>query len=187
MNNERWGDKQVGGSESYLEDHPDKGDDADQSPRNATYAKNLASVGKLVAIRFRCVRPCSSTPSSCTVHDAPSISRSRIADSLSEDKTIDPPTSAIFSLVNQTDLTPIALDRLPLYRKDYIGLRALDKRGALDRDGVCIGEHMQIVRCEGLRLPLTGQDEDCWTMVLDHLAPTKKQSSGLLVQAGSRA
>ena len=110
-----------------------------------------------------------------------------LTESPSEDKTIDPPTSAIFSLVNQTDLTPIALERLPLYRKDYIGLRKLDQRGALDRNGVCIGEHMQIVRCEGFMLPLTAQDEDCWTMVLDHLAPSVKSSPRLLVQAGSRA
>jgi len=91
----------------------------------------------------------------------------------SEDKTIDPPTSAIFTLVNQTDSLPIPLDRLPLYRKDYIGLRALDKRGALDRDRVCLGEHMQIVR-SGSWSTLTLQDEACWTMVLDELASSSK-------------
>lgn len=51
---------------------------------------------------------------------------------------------------------PVPLRRLPLYADgDYVGLRALDERGAV-RWGVCEGEHMEI-------------DEACWEAVVSWL------------------
>jgi palmitoyl-protein thioesterase len=52
VNNERWGDEQVGGSEDYL-DHDDGDDeDVDKSPRNETLKENLARLKSLVLFRF---------------------------------------------------------------------------------------------------------------------------------------
>lgn len=52
-------------------------------------------------------------------------------------------------------LTPVPYSSLPLYSSDYIGLKQLDKRGAMHL-GVCEGEHMQI-------------DEGCWEGVVSWL------------------
>lgn len=58
----------------------------------------------------------------------------------SEEATVSPPESAYFTLPNltTTPITPIAHSRLPLYIDDYIGLRALDERGAV-HFAVCKG------------------------------------------------
>ena len=49
---------------------------------------------------------------------------------------------------------------LPLYRDDYIGLRALDKEGGLHRQ-TCHGPHMNI-------------DKDCWQSVIAWLGDNGK-------------
>lgn len=48
----RWGDKQVGGSEDYLDKNKDNGKEGDQSPRNATYKENLTLLEKFVMLSF---------------------------------------------------------------------------------------------------------------------------------------
>ena len=50
LNNERWGDQQVGGSEDYLDAHPD--DEGDTSPRNATLKANFVRLNKFVMFAF---------------------------------------------------------------------------------------------------------------------------------------
>ena len=51
MNNERWGDKQVGGSEDYLKKNKDGGE-GDRSPRNQTYKENLVRLENFVMLSF---------------------------------------------------------------------------------------------------------------------------------------
>lgn len=58
-----------------------------------------------------------------------------------DDTTLIPRESAWFGDVNGTDVTPLRETRL--YGEDWLGLRALDKRGALEFRTVP-GEHMQI-------------------------------------------
>lgn len=51
MNNERWGDEQVGGSEDYLKKNKDGGE-GDRSPRNETFKENLAKLENFVMLSF---------------------------------------------------------------------------------------------------------------------------------------
>ncbi|KAF9451306.1 palmitoyl-protein thioesterase [Macrolepiota fuliginosa MF-IS2] len=102
--------------------------------RNQTYAKNLASLNKLVLVIF------------------------------TEDKTVVPKESAWFgseeisdgkgiarTLSNQEPLstwesTIIPMREQPLYTEDWIGLRELDERGDVVLES-CVGEHMQMSDC----------------------------------------
>ncbi|KAF7375973.1 Palmitoyl-protein thioesterase [Mycena sanguinolenta] len=100
--------------------------------RNETYARNLASLNKLVLIMF------------------------------TEDKTVVPKESSWFGsevVVDDISLTddhqrvladtriPVSMYEQPLYQEDWIGLRELDERGDVVF-GVCESVHMDI--------------EDCW-------------------------
>ncbi|ORY59910.1 Alpha/Beta hydrolase protein [Leucosporidium creatinivorum] len=142
INNEREGDEQAGGPpEEGTETRALMGEDEDEpEPRNQTYKDNFSSLQNLVLLRF------------------------------SLDTTVVPPHSSHFTLPspNATNCplpplpadplcyaTPLPFDSLPLYSHDYIGLRKLDKRGAIIK-GVCQGEHMQI-------------DEECWEGVVSWL------------------
>ncbi|KAJ7928596.1 palmitoyl-protein thioesterase [Mycena leptocephala] len=100
--------------------------------RNETYARNLASLNKLVLVIF------------------------------SEDKTVVPKESAWFgSEVVDDELMPtddapqrvladerilVPMHEQPLYEEDWIGLRELDERGGVVF-AECKGEHMQITDC----------------------------------------
>lgn len=64
----------------------------------------------------------------------------------SDDRTVVPWTSSYFALLNTTDQKPIPRTELPLYKDDYIGLRALDDRGAVHED-TCRGEHVSAFCC----------------------------------------
>ncbi|BGP12094.1 hypothetical protein JCM10213_005200 [Rhodosporidiobolus nylandii] len=127
INNEREGDEQVGAPTSEASSV------GEVKPRNETYRDNLASLNRLVLLRF------------------------------SEDLTVVPPQTSHFTLPspNATNCplpplpadpacyaTPVPFSRLPLYTHDYIGLQRLDKAGRVVK-GVCEGAHMQI-------------DEACW-------------------------
>ncbi|KAM0792012.1 hypothetical protein ACM66B_007123 [Microbotryomycetes sp. NB124-2] len=133
INNERVGDDQVGVPSTLnvlLSDEP----------RNSTYKNNLASINKLVLLRF------------------------------SRDMTVVPPHSAHFTLPSPDAsncpappspvdpscyLEPVPWSKLPLYKHDYIGLKKLDERGKVEI-GVCEGEHMQI-------------DDECWDGIISWL------------------
>ncbi|KAJ6603123.1 palmitoyl-protein thioesterase [Mycena sp. CBHHK59/15] len=98
--------------------------------RNQTYARNLASLNKLVLVIF------------------------------TEDKTVVPKESAWFGsevvddelALNdhqrawQAGRTLVPMRSQPLYLGDWIGLRELDERGGVVFE-VCEGEHMQINDC----------------------------------------
>ena len=151
INNEREGDEQA--VEPGTEARIGGGEEEGAEPRNATYRKNLAALDQLVLFRFRCVSRC--LP----------LSRSPLADELplsparSDDMTVVPPHSAHFTLPSPNDSStcplpplppvpgcyahPLPWARLPLYRDDYVGLRALDERGRVERR-VCEGVHMEI-------------------------------------------
>jgi len=99
--------------------------------RNKTYARNLASLNRLVLVIF------------------------------TEDKTVVPKESAWFAseIVLDDQLAPNYLQRVlterrllvpmrsqPLYQEDWIGLRELDERGGVVFSE-CEGQHMQINDC----------------------------------------
>jgi palmitoyl-protein thioesterase len=98
------------------------------------------------------------------------------------DKTVVPPQSAHFTLPSPlappckpTDpmcyLAPVPYSYLPLYSRDYVGLKQIDARGGL-RLGVCEGEHMEI-------------DEICWESVVTWLGKGDgrgRHRGGLMVQ-----
>ncbi|GAA5912912.1 hypothetical protein JCM8208_002080 [Rhodotorula glutinis] len=135
INNEREGDEQVvePGTEARV-----VGDEEGAEPRNATYRKNLAALDKLVLFRF------------------------------SDDMTVVPPQSAHFTLPSPNDTStcplpplppvpgcyahPLPWSGLPLYRDDWVGLRALDERGRVERR-VCKGVHMEI-------------GDECWDAIV---------------------
>ncbi|KAJ7502802.1 palmitoyl-protein thioesterase [Mycena galericulata] len=108
--------------------------------RNETYARNLASLNKLVLIIF------------------------------TEDKTVVPKESSWFGsevveddelpdgqqhLLAATGRTLISMREQPLYQEDWIGLRELDERGGVEF-AECEGEHMQI--------------NDCWESIVREFA-----------------
>ncbi|CAK5281414.1 unnamed protein product [Mycena citricolor] len=92
--------------------------------RNETYARNFASLNKLVLVKF------------------------------SEEKTVVPPESAWFGSQDETSLYDnqrvlrqgLSMREQPLYLEDWIGLRKLDERGDVVFE-VCEGAHMQISDC----------------------------------------
>ncbi|KAJ7287376.1 palmitoyl-protein thioesterase [Mycena rebaudengoi] len=109
--------------------------------RNETYARNLASLNKLVLVIF------------------------------TEDETVVPKESSWFGseVVNDelvldgqqkvlaTGRTSVPMRSQPLYQEDWIGLRKLDERGAVILEE-CEGQHMQIGDCwEGLVRRFIGQ------------------------------
>ncbi|KAG6866627.1 hypothetical protein C0991_000737 [Blastosporella zonata] len=103
--------------------------------RNDSYARNLASLNKLILVLF------------------------------TEDKTVVPKESAWFGseappanfhpeeqqpLIDPATKELIPMHLQPLYLEDWIGLRQLDERGGVVFD-TCVGEHMQMGECwEGL-------------------------------------
>jgi palmitoyl-protein thioesterase len=97
--------------------------------RNGTYARNLASLNKLVLVLF------------------------------TEDRTVVPKESSWFGSeavpeeemqfsgqqrLGEKEMIPMRLQ--PLYREDWIGLRELDERGDVVLES-CQGEHMQLSDC----------------------------------------
>jgi len=147
INNERWNDSQPADSGSVPIHAPD--DAIKYEPRNETYKQNFESLENFVMFRF------------------------------SADTLVIPPTSAYFTLPNVTastlpdvfDPIPIALQDLPIYKEDYIGLKTLDQAGKIHY-GTCFGGHMQI-------------DEDCWQNVMDWLGdgPSESHYSALPADA----
>ncbi|GAA96938.1 uncharacterized protein L969DRAFT_19811 [Mixia osmundae IAM 14324] len=133
INNERWGDGQVGGSEDYLDEHESEG--ADESERNATYADNLASLSNLVLIRF------------------------------TKDITVIPAASTQFGLLNLTSEQglSIPMHSLPIYKRDYIGLRRLDQAGKIQFES-CVGAHMEI-------------DQACLDLMLHWIEPSSAKNA----------
>ncbi|GAA5923630.1 palmitoyl-protein thioesterase family protein [Sporobolomyces koalae] len=133
--------ERLGDEQGLLEDTPQMLK-VDVEPRNATYKANLSNLSKLVLLRF------------------------------SFDQTVVPATSAHFTLPAANASTnvpydPLPLDRIPLYARDYIGLRTLDEKGSLVR-GVCKGVHMEI-------------GKKCWNKVVQFLGPERDET--LLDQA----
>ncbi|KAF7321470.1 Palmitoyl-protein thioesterase [Mycena kentingensis (nom. inval.)] len=97
--------------------------------RNETYARNLASLNKLVLILF------------------------------TDDKTVVPKESSWFAsevvidelpgaqrVLSVVDRRSVPMREQPLYQEDWIGLRLLDERGGVVF-GECEGQHMQIGDC----------------------------------------
>jgi len=111
--------------------------------RNETYARNLASLNTLVLVIFtqdKTVVPKETAwfASEVVLDDDDSIFRP----SQSKQKQINlGPTAATNE---QRILVPMRLQ--PLYKEDWIGLRALDERGGVVFD-VCEGEHMRMDGC----------------------------------------
>jgi len=90
-----------------------------EDSRNATYAKNLATLDHLVLILF------------------------------SNDKTVVPKETAWFGSYSEDgDDSLVHMREHPMYTEDWIGLRELDERGAIELK-TCKGEHMQLTH-------------DCW-------------------------
>ncbi|KAF5325653.1 hypothetical protein D9611_000120 [Ephemerocybe angulata] len=114
--------------------------------RNATYARNFATLNKLVLVLFTedsTVVPKESAwfgseaipenasprhTGSWSVGQAPDGSQEVIVQHLSEDR----------------EIIPMRLQ--PLYTGDWIGLKQLDKRGDVVLES-CVGEHMQLGDC----------------------------------------
>ncbi|MBW0481764.1 hypothetical protein O181_021479 [Austropuccinia psidii MF-1] len=152
INNERWNDTQpidgVGTNHSQLFDRLKDEPPPRYEPRNQTYKRNFQSLSNFVMFQF------------------------------TQENLVLPPTSAFFTIPNLTharlpdilDPIPIALQDLPIYKEDYIGLKVLDQAGKIHY-GTCIGEHMMI-------------DEDCWNDVMDWLGDGhSKQASNLIASS----
>ncbi|GAA6059856.1 hypothetical protein JCM10212_007061 [Sporobolomyces blumeae] len=113
------------------------GSDDNSTLRNASYKANFEQLEKLVLIRF------------------------------SDDATVVPPHSAHFTLPDPDATncpsrpsatcykTPLDPSLIPLYARDYNGLRTLDERGKVERL-VCNGVHMEI-------------SDQCWDTVVRYL------------------
>ncbi|KZV69353.1 alpha/beta-hydrolase [Peniophora sp. CONT] len=105
-----------------------------EDEHNATYASNFASLDNLVLVIF------------------------------AKDKTVIPKESAWFGSYapqSEGDLTLVPMRLQPLYTDDWIGLRSLDERGAVQLVS-CPGEHMQLAR-------------ECWE-------PLVRQYAGAIVE-----
>jgi palmitoyl-protein thioesterase len=89
--------------------------------KNATYAENLASLDNLVMVLFE------------------------------EDLTVIPKESSWFAEVNRTDDSVTELRERKIYKEDWIGLKALDKKGGLVFEKMK-GEHMQLNESDLKRL-----------------------------------
>ncbi|KAH9441495.1 hypothetical protein MJO28_015479 [Puccinia striiformis f. sp. tritici] len=131
INNERGNDTQP--IDSGSDPTAPEEDGSEYYPRNQTYKHNFQSLNNFIMFKF------------------------------TEDTLVIPPTSAYFTIPNVTDSSlpdglnpiPIALQDLPIYQEDYIGLKTLDEAGKIHY-GTCFGVHMEI-------------DEDCWENVMDWL------------------
>ncbi|KAA1098731.1 hypothetical protein PGTUg99_001734 [Puccinia graminis f. sp. tritici] len=136
INNERWNDSQPVDSGSHPIGEPEDG--VEYEPRKEQYKLNFQSLQNFVMFRF------------------------------TADTLVIPPTSAYFTIPNATQSTlpdvldpiPIALQDLPIYQEDYIGLKVLDEAGKIHY-GTCVGAHMQI-------------DETCWEHVMDWLGGRRR-------------
>ncbi|EGG10454.1 putative palmitoyl-protein thioesterase precursor [Melampsora larici-populina 98AG31] len=82
----------------------------------------------------------------------------------SEEQIVKPAASAHFGVSTRTEES-IPLERLPIYKEDYIGLKELDESGRIAY-GICDGSHMQI-------------GEQCWNSVLDWIGTAHQ---GLVIQ-----
>jgi palmitoyl-protein thioesterase len=112
------------------------------SARNKTYAHNLATLDTLVLVMF---------DQDQTV--VPKESAWFASEAVTEDRSW-PRLDAFYLKTEQTPLTSrkplVPMHLQPLYIEDWIGLRALDEKGAVVLE-TCEGEHMQISSCwEGL-------------------------------------
>ncbi|OAX38248.1 palmitoyl-protein thioesterase [Rhizopogon vinicolor AM-OR11-026] len=108
------------------------------SSRNPSYADNLASLNKLILVLFAQDKTVVPKESAWFASEKPL-----------EDANIEPLASGseqtpMFSAPHTRDIIPMRLQ--PLYKEDWIGLRKLDKSGAIDFVS-CPGEHMQLDDC----------------------------------------
>lgn len=81
--------------------------------KNASYAENLSQLEKFIMVVFK------------------------------DDRTVIPKESGWFAEVNVTSSTVTPLRERPIYKEDWIGLKKLDQKGALEFVTVQ-GEHMQL-------------------------------------------
>ncbi|EXJ90710.1 palmitoyl-protein thioesterase [Capronia coronata CBS 617.96] len=103
--------------------------------KNATYAENLAKLDKFVMIVF------------------------------GDDRTVIPKDSGWFDEVNMTSNSVTKLRDRPIYKEDWIGLKKLDEKGALDFLTLA-GEHMQLV------------DKDLMKLFKSYFGPAGKKFGG---------
>ncbi|KAJ8297362.1 Palmitoyl-protein thioesterase 1 [Rhodotorula toruloides] len=128
IDNEREGDRQV--------EQGERVGGVEVEPRNQTYKENLISLNRFVMFRFSLEQTVVPPHSSHFTVPSPSASNCP--------RPPLPPDPSCYP-------TPLPYSDLPLYAEDYIGLRKLDKRGAVVLD-VCEGPHMDI-------------DEECWRKI----------------------
>ena len=100
------------------------------SERNATYVENFASLDALVLMLF-------DQDKTVVPKESAWFGSEAVPDNVQEDAQI------AMSATTDKDIVPMR--RQPLYLEDWIGLKALDERGAVIL-GTCNGEHMQLLR-----------------------------------------
>lgn len=106
--------------------------------RNITYTQNLASLAKFVLVIF--------TEDKTVV---PKESSWFGAEAVDDDIFLSQPDNQATlkqRLASKADRAIIPMRLQPLYLEDWIGLRQLDKRGAIVFE-TCKGEHMQLGDC----------------------------------------
>lgn len=107
--------------------------------RNATYARNLASLNTLVLVLF--------TEDKTAVPKESAWFGSEVLDGANEEQSFfEPGQQRAFTVTERADRVIIPMRLQPLYKDDWIGLRELDERNGVVFD-VCEGEHMQISTC----------------------------------------
>ncbi|EIM81182.1 alpha/beta-hydrolase [Stereum hirsutum FP-91666 SS1] len=133
---------------------------ADPALRNATYAKQLAGLEKLVLVIFARDKTVVPKESAWFGSYAPldeedsststASSRGRVAnwekveEAISRELNVDEDEDERMKVMVE-DRTIIPMRAQPLYTEDWIGLRELDERGAVDLLS-CDGEHMQLAK-----------------------------------------
>ena len=100
------------------------------SERNATYVENFASLNALVLMLF-------DQDKTVVPKESAWFGSEAVPDNVQEDAQI--------AMSATTDKVIVPMRRQPLYLEDWIGLKALDERGAVIL-GTCNGEHMQLQR-----------------------------------------
>jgi len=107
--------------------------------RNATYARNVASLNALVLVLF--------TEDQTVVPKESAWFGSEVVSGTDELQSFSESDQKVLSTVaERADKVTIPMREQPLYRDDWIGLRELDERNRVVFD-VCEGEHMQISAC----------------------------------------